>query len=350
MVQLTGLVGAGSGQYVLRQLQLPDRIVPRPEPAVLAGQAVRAGRDPEHGLRHAVHQRFQRGRRITIDLLAAGARVAGEPPCPGADAAVGIPGVLAVANNNPSISAATSNKRFGAAVRYALDYPSFVRLAGPGAIQARGIIPSMFLGALPASAAVAGTSRVRAASSQRRVSAGGPLEYPSDLSINGVAFATLAQRVQANLQDIGIKVGSPARLSARGWTSTAADDGGRPVAVGTETTTRRLPRLHAGRARRRARRLAEGRRSGTRAAGRNGARHDNDRARAPIYGAIQRRLNQSGPCFPWSSRPRSSPPRACSRRRLQPRSTRSTSACRSRRGKPRVRTGASQRRPPPLKR
>ena len=50
------------------------------------------------------------------------------------------------ANNNPAISAATPNKRFQSAVRYALDYQSFVALAGAGAIQARGIIPNMFLG------------------------------------------------------------------------------------------------------------------------------------------------------------------------------------------------------------
>jgi peptide/nickel transport system substrate-binding protein len=38
------------------------------------------------------------------------------------------------------------------------------------------------------------------------------LEYPSDLTINGVPFATLAQKVQANLQAIGVNVtlaGSP---------------------------------------------------------------------------------------------------------------------------------------------
>jgi peptide/nickel transport system substrate-binding protein len=38
------------------------------------------------------------------------------------------------------------------------------------------------------------------------------LEYPSDLTINGVPFATLAQKVQSNLQAIGISVqlsGSP---------------------------------------------------------------------------------------------------------------------------------------------
>ena len=55
------------------------------------------------------------------------------------------------ANNNPQISAVTSNKTFQSAVRYALDYKSIVGVAGPGAIQAPGIIPSMFLGALPQS-------------------------------------------------------------------------------------------------------------------------------------------------------------------------------------------------------
>ena len=92
-------------------------------------------------------------------------------------------------------------------MRAALDYPSFVRLAGPGAIQARGIIPSMFLGALPRGS---GEPRPREGASELAASgvAGQTfqLEYPSDLTINGVAFATLAQRVQANLQDVGVKV------------------------------------------------------------------------------------------------------------------------------------------------
>ncbi len=38
------------------------------------------------------------------------------------------------------------------------------------------------------------------------------LEYPSDLTINGVPFTTLAQKVQANLQAVGFNVqlsGSP---------------------------------------------------------------------------------------------------------------------------------------------
>ena len=112
------------------------------------------------------------------------------------------------ANNNPAISAATSNKRFQSAVRAALDYPSFARLAGGGAIQARGIIPSMFLGSLPQRAAV--KRNLARAKSELAASGVGDqtftLEFPSDLTVNGVAFTTLAQRVQANLQDIGLQV------------------------------------------------------------------------------------------------------------------------------------------------
>jgi peptide/nickel transport system substrate-binding protein len=111
-------------------------------------------------------------------------------------------------NNNPSVSSLTSNKQFQNAVRYGLDYRSIVRVAGPGAIQAAGIIPSMFLGSLPRREAVKqNLTRARAA---LRASGGGSrtitLEFPSDLTINGVPFASLAQRVQANLQAAGFHV------------------------------------------------------------------------------------------------------------------------------------------------
>ena len=118
------------------------------------------------------------------------------------------------ANNDPKISSVTSNKQFQQAVRYALDYKSIVAVAGPGAIQAPGIIPSMFLGALPQKDAV----KQDLAKAKAALAASGvgnqqiSLEYPSDLTINGVPFTTLAQKVQANLQAAGFNVtlsGSP---------------------------------------------------------------------------------------------------------------------------------------------
>jgi peptide/nickel transport system substrate-binding protein len=119
-----------------------------------------------------------------------------------------------LANNNPQISTVTSNKQFQQAVRYALDYKSIVQVAGPGAIQAPGIIPSMFLGSLKQSDAI--KQDVTKAKAALAASGAGnqkiTLEYPSDLTINGVPFASLAQRVQANLQSAGFNIelaGSP---------------------------------------------------------------------------------------------------------------------------------------------
>jgi peptide/nickel transport system substrate-binding protein len=112
------------------------------------------------------------------------------------------------ANNNPQVSAVTSNKQWQNAIRYGLDYKSILQVAGPGAYQTPGIIPSMFLGALPKSAQV----KQDVARAKQALQASGhasdqvTLDYPSDLTINGVPFSTLAQKVQANLQSIGINV------------------------------------------------------------------------------------------------------------------------------------------------
>jgi peptide/nickel transport system substrate-binding protein len=118
------------------------------------------------------------------------------------------------ANNDKSVSTVTSNKSWQTAVRYGLDYKSILSVAGPGAYQTPGLIPSMFDGALPAKDAVKqNVPKAKAAlAASGQASQSVSLEYPSDLTINGVPFATLAQKVQANLQSIGINVtlsGSP---------------------------------------------------------------------------------------------------------------------------------------------
>lgn len=118
------------------------------------------------------------------------------------------------ANNNPQVSTVTSNKNFQKAVRYALDYRAFAQLAGPGAIQTPGLIPSMFLGALPRKDAVK-QDLVKAKAAFAASGVGNQqvtLEYPSDLTINGVPFTSMAQKAQANLQAAGMNVtlsGSP---------------------------------------------------------------------------------------------------------------------------------------------
>ena len=111
-------------------------------------------------------------------------------------------------NNSPKVSAATSNPKFQEAVRYGLDYDGLLQLAGTGSVQAAGVIPSMFLGSLPAGQGVKrDLNRAKAAlaaSGQSHPTV--QLAYPSDLQVNGLSFGDLAARIKQNLADVGITV------------------------------------------------------------------------------------------------------------------------------------------------
>jgi peptide/nickel transport system substrate-binding protein len=295
--------GAGSGPFLLRQYSTTGQIVLEQNPRFW-------GRKPAFErvvIRNMVAAtqfiNVQRGRHeVAIDLSAQQAQALRNNRRVRVRTQPSTWVFWLFANNNREISTATSNRRFQNAVRAALDYRSFVRLAGPGAIQARGIIPSMFLGALPPSAA----PRQNLARARTEIAASGvggqtfTLEYPSDLTINGVPFATLAQRVQANLQDIGVRVnlaGAPTGtwldkyrngtmafgLSLWGPDYPDPEDylafmPGKLVGLRVGWPDGADPTLE---------RLEDRARITT-----------SDRLRAPIYRQIQTRLNTSGPYFP----------------------------------------------------
>jgi peptide/nickel transport system substrate-binding protein len=208
--------GAGSGPYELQSITPTSQVVLRPntnywdsrQPAFRA-VVVRNMPPPSQLLN------IQRGsHEVAIDLSSAQAlpllrdknvRVTRQPG----------PFVFyAFTNDDPQISSVTSNRTFQRAVRYALDYKSLVSLAGPGAIHAPGLLPSALLGALPQAAA----AKHDLAKAKENLAASGvgshqvTLEYASDATFGGLSFATLAQKVQANLQAAGFNValaGSP---------------------------------------------------------------------------------------------------------------------------------------------
>ena len=111
-------------------------------------------------------------------------------------------------NNSAAVSKVTSNPDFQEAVRYGVDYDGLVSLAGTGAVQANGIIPTMFLGSLAAGTGVKrDVARAKAALAKSGLT--NPtvtLSYPSDIQVNGLNFGDLAARVQANLKEVGITV------------------------------------------------------------------------------------------------------------------------------------------------
>jgi peptide/nickel transport system substrate-binding protein len=111
-------------------------------------------------------------------------------------------------NMDPKISPVTANPHIRKAIRYALDYNAFAAFGGPGSVQSAGMVPSVFLGALPKSAAY----HRNVAKAKAEVKASGiskptiTMTYPAGLTINGIDFGTLAQKTKSNLADAGITV------------------------------------------------------------------------------------------------------------------------------------------------
>jgi peptide/nickel transport system substrate-binding protein len=114
--------------------------------------------------------------------------------------------IFLLVNQNPAVGGITANTDFAEAVRYALDYDALLELAGSGASQATGVIPTSFLGALDT-----GVTQDLAASAAALTASGYTgetirLQYPNDYPVGGVEFTPLAERVQAQLQDAGINI------------------------------------------------------------------------------------------------------------------------------------------------
>ncbi|RKR76095.1 ABC transporter substrate-binding protein [Frondihabitans australicus] len=111
-------------------------------------------------------------------------------------------------NQDPTVSSITSNPYFVRAVKEALDYPALAKAAGRGARQANGVVPSLFVGALPDADAL--TQNTAAAKSDLSLSgyAGQQitLDVPSDVTVGGVSLTELASRVSDQLAAVGIDV------------------------------------------------------------------------------------------------------------------------------------------------
>ena len=210
-------LGAGSGPYALQSYSRTSRVTLRPSPDYWGRRRPAFGRVVLRNMAASAQTlNVRRGsHEIALDLsAAAGADPAGRHP-PSRHAPALSLGLLRLRKQRPDGSRRSpSNKKFQAAVRHALDYRGLRSIAGRGAIQAPGVIPSMILGALTQKDA----ARQDLPKAKAELAASGvgsehvTLEYPSDVTINGVPFASLAQKMQANLQAAGFNVslvGSP---------------------------------------------------------------------------------------------------------------------------------------------
>lgn len=116
--------------------------------------------------------------------------------------------IFLLLNQNPEVNAFTSNPDFLNAVKLGIDYDKIVDLAGEGAVRPGGPIPSIFVGALDASE---GNQRDVDAAKKSLTASGYKgeditLNFPNDITVQGLSFSSIAESVQAQLTEIGIKV------------------------------------------------------------------------------------------------------------------------------------------------
>ncbi|MCK3769311.1 ABC transporter substrate-binding protein [Microbacterium aerolatum] len=114
--------------------------------------------------------------------------------------------IFLLLNQNSDVAGDLANVKMAEAIRYALDYDSLLELAGAGSVQATGVIPPAFEGALE-SGVEQNLDRTEAALAEAGYEGQTlKLQFPNDYPVGGVEFTPLAERVQAQLQDAGIAV------------------------------------------------------------------------------------------------------------------------------------------------
>jgi peptide/nickel transport system substrate-binding protein len=206
------------------------------------------------------------------------------------------------ANADTSVSEVTSNPDFVEAVRYGLDYDGILELAGEGAVQAPGVIPNTFLGTLAPDLAIE-RDLERAQEALARCGCEGStvqLEFPSDFTANGLSFGPIAERVAANLEEVGISVElvpSPIATALENYRAGAEELGlwlWNPDYPDPQDYLvfgpGELVGLRAG--------WPAGADTEIESVSQDAATTVDDEARTPLYEEFQQLLNESGPFFP----------------------------------------------------
>lgn len=199
---------AGSGPYTLTSLDLASQVVLARNPAYDGTSKPTYGRVVIRNVAGATQKINVQGGDAQVALDLSGDQVKG---LGGAVTVTSNPSanvIFLLLNQNPKISPVTSDPDFVRAVKEAIDYQDLVSIAGTGTSQAAGVVPSMFLGALDR----AGGLQHDLAAAKADLAKSGyrgekvVLSLPSDLTLNGIEFPTIAQRLQNQLKGAGITV------------------------------------------------------------------------------------------------------------------------------------------------
>jgi peptide/nickel transport system substrate-binding protein len=114
--------------------------------------------------------------------------------------------IFLLLNQSEDVAGDLANVKVAEAIRHGLDYDALLELAGAGATQATGVIPTGFEGALD-EGVTQDLDRAKAALAEAGYDGQTlKLQFPNDYPVGGVEFTPLAERIQAQLEEIGLAV------------------------------------------------------------------------------------------------------------------------------------------------
>ncbi len=199
---------AGSGPYIIESLDLKSQVVFAANPKYDGPKKPALSRIVMRNVETASQAVNIKSGDSMLALDLTGDQIKGMPENIKVTSGPSANVIFLLLNQSPEVNKWTSNPDFVKAVKSAIDYESLIEVAGEGSVQAPGVIPSMFLGALDKGDAITHDTAAAAAA----LSASGyngdkiTLNYPNDITLNGVQFTSLAERIQSQLRTAGINI------------------------------------------------------------------------------------------------------------------------------------------------
>lgn len=198
---------AGSGPYVLDTLDLSSQVVLKKNDEYNGDEKAGYSRVVVRNVSESATQLANlKGGDSMVAMDLNGDQVAGLGDDLTVDSVPSGQTIFLLLNQSPAIAGELANVKIAEAIRYSLDYDALLELAGAGAVQATGVIPPGFEGALD-SGVKPDAEKAKAALAEAGYTGQTlKLQFPNDYPVGGVEFTPLAERIQAQLKDAGINV------------------------------------------------------------------------------------------------------------------------------------------------
>ena len=198
---------AGSGPYILETLDLSSQVVLAANPEYKGSARAGYSRVVIRNVSESATQLMNlQGGDTMVALDLNGDQVADLGDGLVVDSVPSGQSLFLLLNQSSDVAEELANVELAEAIRYALDYDSLLELAGTGSVQATGVIPPGFEGALP-EGAVRDLDRAKAALAEAGYDGQTlRLQFPNDYPVGGVEFTPVAERIQAQLKEIDLVV------------------------------------------------------------------------------------------------------------------------------------------------